>query len=539
VNFPSRLAFLAPDTARHRIGRSLFVRGLGLIYLIAIASWWTQVTLLVGEDGLEPAGRLLDFLRERLGAENRSPFLSLPTLFWFTGASDGILHGACLAGCVLAVLVLCGRLTGPALAGLWMIYLSLVNTGGVFMSFQWDILLLETGWLALFLGPWRVKSSWRNPPPLSPVNRIALVFAWFLIAKLMFFSGWVKLAWASPETPEWWPEGTAMTFHYLTQPIPNAAAWWMHQLPAWFHKASLWPMYFVELVLPFAVWFGRWGRLLAALGFAALMGLILLTGNYTYFNWLTLVLCLPLVHDGLWPRWVTRLLRLHPEPDGRVPPVSRTTARVRLAVAAPALLGIALLHLQIVLRDLHGAPKPLLATDLVPGWLDSFANRLAPFHPASGYGLFRTMTTQRPEILVEGSADGTNWLAYDFAWKVDEIGARPRLVAPHQPRVAWQFWFAALEGRFDYRSRNAAWIERLLLKLFHGDKAVKGLLVHDPFPDEPPRFLRARLMRYEFTTFAERRASGDWWKRTVLGDYLPEVTRPPDEPGASANGEPR
>jgi hypothetical protein len=535
VNFPPRLTFFTSDTSRHRIGRSLFLRGLGLIYLVAIASWWTQVVLLVGEDGLEPAGRLLDFLRDRLGAENRSLFLSLPTLFWITGASDAVLHGTCFSGCVLAALVVCGRLTGPALAGLWMIYLSLVNTGGVFMSFQWDILLLEAGLLALFLGPWSLKSPWRDPPPLTPVNRIALVFAWFLIAKLMFFSGWVKLAWASEASPEWWPDGTAMTFHYMTQPIPNAAAWWMHQLPDWFHKASLRPMYFVELVLPFAVFLGRRARLAAALGFAGLMGLILLTGNYTYFNWLTIVLCLPLVHDGLWPRWLTRILRIHP--GANEAPWSRKATIIRLAVAAPALLGIGLLNLRIVLHDLHEAPKPFLASDLVPSWLDGFAGALAPFHPASGYGLFRTMTTQRPEIIVEGSADGTNWLAYDFAWKVDEIGARPRLVAPHQPRVAWQFWFAALEGRFDYRSRNAAWFERVVLKLFRGDAAVKGLLVHDPFPDDPPRFLRARLMRYEFTTPSERRETGHWWKRTVLGEYLPEVARPPDEPAAPAGGE--
>lgn len=532
---PPRLSFLAPDTVRHRIGRSLFVRGLGLIYLIAIASWWTQAVLLVGEDGLEPAGRLLDFLRDRLAAENRSPFLSLPALFWFTGASDAALHGTCFAGCLLAVLAVCGRLAGPALAGLWIIYLSLVNTGGVFMSFQWDILLLETGLLALFLGPWSLKSPWRDPPPLSPVNRIALFLAWFLVAKLMFFSGWVKLAWASESSPEWWPDGTAMAYHYMTQPIPNAAAWWMHHLPAWFHKASLWPMYFVELVLPFAVLAGRRGRLAAALGFTGLMGLILLTGNFTYFNWLTIVLCLPLVHDGLWPCWLRRMLRIHPGADE--PPRSRKASAARLALAGPALLGIGLLNLRIVLRDLHEAPKPFLASDLVPSWLDRFAGALSPFHPASGYGLFRTMTTQRPEIIVEGSADGTNWLAYDFAWKIDDIGARPRLVAPHQPRVAWQFWFAALEGRFDDRSRNAAWFEQLLLKLFRGDAAVKGLLAQDPFPDNPPRFLRARLMRYEFTTPAERRESGDWWKRTVLGAYLPEVARPPDEPAAPATGE--
>jgi hypothetical protein len=151
---------------------------------------------------------------------------------------------------------------------------------------------------------------------------------------------------------------------------------------------------------------------------------------------------------------------------------------------------------------------------------------VSPFYPASGYGLFRTMTTERPEILLEGSADGTNWLAYDFAWKVDKISDRPRFVAPHQPRLAWQFWFAALEGRFDYRSSNAGWFESLVLRLLEGDRGVKRFLKYDPFPDSPPRLVRARLMRYEFTTPDERRATGDWWKRVVIGEYLPEVSRP-------------
>jgi hypothetical protein len=136
------------------------------------------------------------------------------------------------------------------------------------------------------------------------------------------------------------------------------------------------------------------------------------------------------------------------------------------------------------------------------------------------------MTTERPEIIIEGSSDGLQWFAYDFAWKVDGIADRPRFVAPHQPRVAWQFWFAALEGRFDYRSANAVWIESLVLKLLEGDRSVDVLIKDNPFPDTPPRLIRARLMRYEFTTPEEKRETGDWWKRVVVGEYLPAVSRP-------------
>lgn len=528
VKAPDWKECFAPDPGRHRIGRSLFLRGLGLIYLTAILSWWSQATLLVGENGLQPANRTLDFLRERLATEGRPGFLSLPNLFWFTGASDFALNAACFAGAILALLVVAGRFTGPALAILWFVYLSLVNTGGVFMSFQWDILLLESGFLALFLCRWESKTRWFDPPPLTPVNRIALVLAWVLIAKLMFLSGWVKLAWASETTPEWWPAGTAMTYHYMTQPIPSWTAWWMHQLPPWFHRFSLVPMYAVELGLPFVILLGKWGRLAAALGFSGLMLLVLLTGNFTYFNWLTIVLCLPLVHDRLWPAPLRKRFGTERAGSATFPPRRFPVAGWMLA--GPPLLAIALLQVHILLRDLHEAPRPLLTKALSPRWLESFAGAVSPFHLASGYGLFRTMTTERPEIILEGSADGTNWMAYDFAWKVDEIGARPRFVAPHQPRVAWQFWFAALEGRFDYRSRNAGWFESLVVKLFEGDRKVKSLLKYDPFPDTPPQRIRARLMRYEFTTPEERRQTGDWWKRVVIGEYLPEVRPPPRQP---------
>jgi hypothetical protein len=211
VNFPALQPRLASVASDYRLARSLAIRGLGLVYLVAIASWWSQATLLVGEKGLAPASRLLEWLGPRMSEEGQSAFLALPGLFWITGASDLALNLTCPVGCALALLVVAGRLVGPAVAGLAVVYLSQVNTGGVFISFQWNILLLEAGWLALFLCPWGWKMGWRKPPPLSPVNRVALVLAWFLVAKLMFLSGWVKLARASEATPEWWPvfKGTA------------------------------------------------------------------------------------------------------------------------------------------------------------------------------------------------------------------------------------------------------------------------------------------------------------------------------------------
>ncbi|MBP6785520.1 MAG: lipase maturation factor family protein, partial [Verrucomicrobiales bacterium] len=301
--------------------------------------------------------------------------------------------------------------------------------------------------------------------------------------------------------------------------------WWAHQLPDWFHRLSLIPMYLIELVLPFAIIFGRWGRLAAGAGFTLLMSLILITGNYTYFNWLTIVLCLPLIHDRVWPMWLRTWLQF--EPLGLTSPPALKPLVIKLALVGPFILALALLNGYIILSDLNSAPGRASASSASSSWIRKMYTGLVPFHFASGYGLFRTMTTERPEILIEGSDDGTQWIAYDFVWKVDEISDRPKFVAPHQPRVAWQFWFAALEGHFDYRSANAVWIESLVLKLLEGDSDVQALIKNNPFPVTPPKFIRARLFRYEFTTTDERNKTGDWWKRSVIGEYLPAVSRPP------------
>ena len=536
--------------------RALFLRALAFIYLIAIVSWWVQAEALIGKGGLVPVAEYLERAGEYLHVEGRNRIWNLPTLFWIN-ASDPFIHVICAVGSILAVVVIAGFAVGPCLLGLWIVYLSLVTTGNVFMSFQWDILLLEAGALAMLLAPWSVaRISWRNPPALGWGERIALWLCWFVIAKLMFQSGWVKLAWATPRQPEWWPDDTAMMFHYMTQPIPTWTAWWMHHLPPWFHKASLAPMYFVELVLPFFVFLGARLRLVAAIGFVLLMILILATGNFTYFNLLTIVLCLPLVADRYWaylPRaWKHIRTRfpaaeredqspgdINPEepatPDlPAVPKFDEPKEIVSICVRGIPLAVVALLNAIVCLNDWHGVsrrvPDPLLPwthlkRDLTPDVADRFYFSVVQWHLVSGYGLFRTMTIDRPEILIEGSRDGLEWREYDVRWKPDKLHVRPRFVAPHQPRVAWQFWFAALERRFDQRSRNAPWFSNLMLGLLNNDPKALSFFSANPFSGDPPRQIRARLYLYEFTTPEERKKTGDWWKRRAAGDFLPIITR--------------
>lgn len=527
---------------RYAIARSLFLRGLGAIYLIAILSWWVQVDVLAGSGGLTPMGEFLENAGEALRSRGLSRWWNVPTLFWLNHG-DLAIHVVCAAGVLLAALLIAGILPGPCLVGLWAVYLSLLSTGGIFMSFQWDILLVEAGFLAVWLAPWRGwRMPFKNPPPLGPGETCALWLAWFLIAKLMFQSGWVKLAWATEQQPEWWPAHTAMIYHYMTQPIPNPPAWWMYQLPAWFHKAAIWPMYFVELILPLFVFLGARLRLAAAIGFAGLMFLILTTGNYAYFNWLAIVLCLPLVADRFW-RWrpwkkpgpdpvdpdSTGLSR-GPDPveSGEKPAV------IGFAVRAAPLAVIAFLNLTVCLSDWHLAgrqvrnpvlPATHLPWDLTPRFADDFRMWLQPFYLVSGYGLFRTMTIDRPEIILEGSADAAEWREYHLRWKPGKLDEPPPVVAPHQPRVAWQFWFAALERRYHPRSRNAPWFSRLIVKLLENDPVTLTLFEENPFTGEPPKYLRARLYQYDFTSREERRETGNWWKRKEAGEYLPAVSR--------------
>lgn len=531
------LRWLFPRSETHALSRSIYLRGLGAVYLVAILSWWVQAGTLVGSRGLVPMAEFLDHAGEALHVQGYSRWGGIPTIFWL-GDSDAWIHAVCAAGVALAAAVIAGWAVGPCLLGLWFIYLSLFGTGHVFMHFQWDILLLEAGFLAILFAPWQpLRLPWRGPqPPLGWGERIALWSQWILIAKLMFLSGWVKLAWATPDQPEWWPAGTAMTFHYETQPIPTWTAWWMHQLPDWFHRASLWPMYFVELALPVAVFLGARLRLVAAIGFAGLMASILATGNYTYFNWLTIVLCIPLVSDRFW-RWRKSD---HTGSDRRSDPVSSETDPApfseprelgSLALRGVPLALVAVLNGIAVLGDLHQAsaiPDPALPwarleSDPIPDFLKPLPQQLYPWHLASGYGLFRTMTTDRPEIVLEGTANGVTWREYELRHKPGRLDRAPGFVAPHQPRVAWQFWFAALERGYDQRSRNAAWFTSLVLKLLENDPVALGLFHENPFPDRPPERIRARLYLYEFTTREERRETGNWWKRREIGLFLAPV----------------
>lgn len=503
------------------ISRSLFVRALAGVYFIAVLSWWVQMQGLVGSDGLLPAANYLERVQAYSEQQGMRSFFIVPSLLLFN-CSDLFMHALCLLGVFLAVMVAAGFLQGAGLALLWLVYLSLVTTGGVFMSFQWDMLLLEMGFLAIFIAPWKMKVSWREPD--LNVSRGSWFLLRWLVFRLLFFAGYVKL---TSGDESWW-DGTAMLFHYQTQPLPTWTAWWMQQLPDGLNRFTCLPMLVIEMLLPFFIFMGRRLRLFAAIAISSLMLLIMVTGNYTYFNILTMVLCLSLVDDRYWPCWCLQKLRIQSRDlldyiQERAGSPMRLWSRLDFVLRVGGGLVLLLISGVVIVDQLVAGGT--MKRNPMPRWSVELRFAVQPFRLVSGYGLFRVMTKQRPEIIFEGSRDGRTWEEYRLKYKPNKLTRRPRFVAPHQPRLDWQLWFAALEGQYHPKSRNAPWMNALMLGLLQGSPQVLDFFEYQPFRNRPPKYVRAKLYRYEFTSIEERRDSGQWWKRKTMGLYFPEISK--------------
>ncbi|MBX6311354.1 MAG: lipase maturation factor family protein [Isosphaeraceae bacterium] len=475
----------------------LFLRALGVVYFVAFASLAVQVHGLVGSRGILPVAALCD--------PGNSPrwrqFLQLPTLCWWN-TSDRFLMWLTWGGALLSLGLMVGLAPIPILATLWLAYLSLVNACGVFLAYQWDALLLETGLLAIFLAPRELLPT--IPPTATPSPWARWLLVWLLF-RLMFSSGVIKLRSRDPT----WRNLSALQYHYETQPLPTPLSWYAHHLPAWFHRLSAAAMFVIELIVPFLVFAPAPLCYTAAAGIDALMVLIMATGNYGFFNVLTIALTLLLFDDAALIALASAL-----RPGWR-PPALATSAPLGWDLLT-ALVGLPLfgLSLDMMVRLFwrRGIPWPApVARSLI---------RLAPYRLANGYGLFAVMTTERPEIIVEGSRDGEHWHAYEFRWKPGTLTRRPRFVAPHQPRLDWQMWFAALSSYYAH-----PWIITFLGRLLEGSPEVLRLLQHNPFPESPPPYVRALLYDYRFTSPALRRRTGAWWRRELIGLYLPPLGR--------------
>ena len=480
----------------YSLGFWLFARITGLTYLFAFLSLLPQLPGLLGPHGILPAQNLLSRVTEIVGP-NSAP-LSLPSFAWLCGASDLSLQLIALLGIVASILIITGYLRPLGALLAWLCWLSFVNIGQDFLSFQWDTLLLEVGFLLIFaekpgLLP---RPPGRDIPPL--LIRLALTF---LLFRLIFSSGIVKLLSGDPT----WANLSAMTYHFETQPIPNPFSWFIHQLPtSLLHLSTLFTL-LIELLLPFALLLPQAkARLTVSLGFLSLMLLITFTGNYAFFNLLTVALCLPLIENRFYPsslRPKTIPLPLIPVPWRHL---ASLAALLQLSLAIP-----------IFLSTLQLFPR----SSSTP-WQNSFA----PWHLTSGYGLFAVMTTRRPEITLERSPDGLRWDPILFPYKAGPPDRLPPQIAPFQPRLDWQMWFAALSAE---QGQLPGWFTPFLKKLQQGSPEVWHLLSSTPYPSGPT-YLRLRLDQYHFSTPTDHSSTGHWWKITpgpILLVLSPETSR--------------
>ena len=465
------------------IANAVFLRALALIFLIALVSYWHQAA---GLNAILPVTPFFEAARDQLGAE---AYWAVPSLAWISPGLE-ILNTLVGIGVFASLLALLGVWQPLCFFTLWAIMLSLCVAGRDFYSFQWDALLIEAGFLAVFLSPWRLRPNFSScePPRLARFLAVALLF------RLMFSSGVVKLPSGDPA----WRSLRALEFHFFTQPLPNPAAWFAQHLPAEILVAGCALMFVVELLLPFAFFLPRNPRLLAAWSTIALQAGIALTGNFAFFNLLSTALCLFLLDDRCWPAFLQK----------KPAPAVCVTRWMRIPVLASILL-ISLIPLASAFQAIPSFIAPLARVHSL----------LAPLRTVNGYGLFAVMTTQRREIIVQGSNDGHEWKTYEFRYKPGAPDRALPAVAPYQPRLDWQMWFAAL-GRVE----TTPWFQSFLARLLEGSPEVLSLLEKNPFPDQPPKFVRAILDNYTFTPPEEREQSGAIWNREPLAIYCPPAS---------------
>ncbi|XP_060608284.1 lipase maturation factor 2-like [Ruditapes philippinarum] len=574
--------------------RDLFLFFMAVIYLAAFCSLYVQIPGLYGENGILPAksviGKEADSWDDLLDSQ--------PTLLKLTPKLGlSVQQGMdllCMAGMVVSFLcVVCKTMRDTvSFILLWMLYFSLYQVGQTFLWFQWDILLLEAGFLTILVAPFNLQ---------IPVKKFRLSFyhqhdsitLWlvrWLLFRLMFSSGVVKL---TSKCPTWWGL-TALNWHFESQCIPTPLAWWWHHLPHWFLQLSVVMTYVIEIAIPFLFFapvrslrlFSFWCQVLLQL-------LIIVTGNYNFFNLLTIALSIALLDDdflgyrnkkstssssiinklmsvvvfgylgyqtvkqfGLnlkddytigskiafsqkdfdrflsvvvpWTIWfgafsfafevLVALIRCYTEVKGSFWKNWAATQVLIYTVIGATMFAISLVPYSSLHRD---------AEKIVPPQAKTLHSRVNNFHLTSSYGLFRRMTGVggRPEVVIEGSnSRDSGWREYEFFYKPGDLGRRPPVVAPHQPRLDWQMWFAAL-GSYQHNT----WFLNLAYRLLTNERDVLELIQYNPFPDKPPKYLRAQLYKYHFSKDGGVKLNGGkWWTRELTGEYLPVVTK--DEP---------
>jgi lipase maturation factor len=477
------------------LARFVIERGIAAIYLVAFVVAYRQFPALSGDRGLEPAPRFLAVVPR---------FLDAPTVFRWIGYSDAKLRGISVVGAVVAAALLLGlpqgnaftldvglALTMLAWAALWIMYQSIVNVGGTFYGFGWETLLLEAGFLAVFLGNAAIA-----PPVL-----VIFAFRW-LAFRVEFGAGLIKL-----RGDRCWRDLTCMEFHHETQPMPNPLSWFFHGLPRPLHRFETIGNFVAQLVLPFGLFLPQPIATIAATLMIVTQAYLVVSGNYAWLNWLTMIALFAALSDSA-VNGALALVGLGPIAVPGAPPAG-------VAFAAPPLWFVAaIVILTVVIVVLSYQPvRNLLSPN------QAMNASFDPFHVVNTYGAFGSVSRVREEVVIEGtdaeSPDDATWREYEFKGKPGDVARMPRQFAPYHLRLDWLMWFLPLSPRY-----GRSWFLPFLVRLLEGDGPTLRLLRGNPFPDGPPRLVRALLYRYRFTTRQERRTTGAWWSRELVGEFV-------------------
>lgn len=448
-------------------------RLLGAIYLFAFWPFLFQIRGLIGKNGIMPIKSYLAWIKRTWP---KSWFYIAPTLFWIR-SDDKALIAVVGLGVVSSILLMVGIYPSLMLITAYILYFSIISVGQDFLSFGWEVFLQEVALNVFLLS-------------LTPVpNSMVWLSCNFLLFRFYIQSGSVKLQSKDPN----WRNLTAISYHYETQPIANLTAWYAHKMPMWFHKASCLIMFAIQLVVPFLLFTTEDIRLVAGALFVGLQFFIYATGNFSYLNHLAMVFSLLLLNN----RALDAL-------GINAPLVTTTPLALDLALTAA---GSVLLLLQVLRFYDHFFPSRMCYRLLKP---------CSPLHIANRYGIFAVMTTTRYEVVVEGSDDGNTWQEYEFYHKPTDMKRRPRRISPYQPRIDWQAWFLPFQTFME-----ESWFQNFLFHLLKGTPEVVALLRKCPFKEKAPKYIRAILYVYTFTSLEEKRKTGAWWKRTFVRPYSP------------------
>ncbi len=509
------------------VPRWIFLRLLGAVYFSAFFALAFQILGLVGSEGIQPVDQFLTALRP-LGSR---AFWAAPSLLWWVNPAPASLDHALTAlvwvGMAASVLVVLNVLPRTALLVCFVCFLSFVTTAQDFSQYQSDGMLLEAGFLALFIAPAGLRPGWGRNSLASRAALFLLLWEWF---RIYFESGVVKLASSDPT----WRNLTAMYEYYQNGPLPTWIGWYLQHLPHWFQRATAGTTLLMELALVWMAFLPRRWRYVCFVVVSLWQVAVIATANYAFLNYLVLFLGVLLLDDRalirfIPGRWRKGLTPDSPETLAHAPGLSETAHRTRVRgarrhpreVVRAARVALTTLLLTAVT---YATTEPLLAMlwPAIPLPTAPVA-ALGPWRIANTYGLFAVMTPHRYEIEFQGSQDGQHWTAYPFRYKPQDVHDRPRIYAPYQPRFDWNLWFASLTTW-----QQAPIVAGTEIRLLQGSEPVLGLFATNPFRDHPPRYLRAVLWQYWFSTPAEKRAEGVWWRRELLGTYAPTLTREPD-----------